>query len=112
MLATLDPTRWSPVWIGAAALAFVLSCAASSVAVLAVFVRFARVRSTIWDSLRDNAYGMYLLHFPVVSWLQYAALPWPVPAVAKASVVFLGTVATSWAVSAALRRVPAIARVL
>lgn len=111
-LATLDPERSALVWRGLAGLAFALSCAATSLAVLAVFVRFAHVRTKVRDSLRDNAYAMYVIHYPFVSWLQYALLPSGLSALAKGSLVFLGTAALTWAASATLRRVPAIARVL
>jgi surface polysaccharide O-acyltransferase-like enzyme len=100
------------VWEMFAALAFVLSCAASGCGFLAVFLRFARTRVRIFDSLRDNAYGMYLVHYGFVTWLQYALLQKQFPAVVKASVVFLGTLVLSWGAVAALRRIPAVARVI
>ena len=92
--------------------AFVVSCAATSFAFLAVFLRFARTRVKIWDSLTDNPYGMYLIHYPFVSWLQYALLKTQMPAIAKGSVVFIGTLALSWGLIGAIRRIPAVARVI
>jgi peptidoglycan/LPS O-acetylase OafA/YrhL len=83
---------------------FVLSCAMSSMAVMAVFLRFARP-SAILDSLRDNAYGMYLVHYAIVTWVQYALLPAPWPGLAKAAVAFGATVALSWFTAAMARRV-------
>jgi hypothetical protein len=91
---------------------FVLSCATSSFAFLALFVRFVSQRGRIWDSLSSNAYGMYLTHYVVVSWLQYALLRSALPGIAKGSLVFLGTVALSWGATAALRRIPAVTRVI
>jgi peptidoglycan/LPS O-acetylase OafA/YrhL len=91
--------------------AFVISCATTSFALLAVFVRFAK-RSAVWNSLSDNAYGMYLIHYPFVSWLQYALLKTQMPAFAKGSIVFLGTMLLSWGVIAGIRRMPAVARVI
>jgi hypothetical protein len=82
-LATLAPERSSYVWRGLTGLAFALSCAASSLAVLAVFVRFAHIRAKLYDSLRENAYAMYVIHYPFVSWLQYALLPSSFSALAK-----------------------------
>lgn len=93
-------------------LVFALSCAASSFAALAFFVRFARKGHPILDSLRRNAYGMYLLHYAFVSWLQYFFLKAPLSGLTKGSLVFLGTVLLSWAATAALRRLPAVARVI
>jgi surface polysaccharide O-acyltransferase-like enzyme len=87
-----------------------LSCAASCFSFLALFVRFANRRSRALDSLSDNEYGMYLIHYAVVSWLGYAMLTAPLPAVAKFALVFAGVVALSWSTSAALRSIPGVAR--
>jgi peptidoglycan/LPS O-acetylase OafA/YrhL len=100
------------VWGTIGGISFALSCAASSLAFLALFIRFAKARNRVLDSLRDNAYGMYLIHYAFVSWLQYAVLKTALPAIAKGSVVFLGTLALAWGVTAALRRIPGVARVI
>ena len=100
------------VWATANGIAFVLSCAASAFCFLAVFVRFARTRVKAFDSLTDSAYGMYLIHYAFVTWLQYALLKAALPAVAKGPLVFVGTVALSWGATVALRRIPAVARVI
>lgn len=92
-------------------LGFVLSCAASGFAFLALFVRFAR-RTRLFDSLRDNAFGIYILHYAFVSWLQYALLPAGLSGFLKAAAVTLGALALSWGTTAALRRIPAVARVI
>ena len=89
---------------------FALSCAASCFGFLALFVRFANRRTRALDSLSDNEYGIYLIHYAFVSWLGYAMLSAPIPAVVKFSLVFAGVVALSWSTSAALRRIPGVAR--
>jgi hypothetical protein len=63
---------------------------------LAVFLRFSRMRSRILDSLSVNAYGIYLVHYVFTVWLQYALMPGDLPAVAKAGLVFIGSVAFGW----------------
>ncbi|HMD71192.1 MAG TPA: acyltransferase [Bryobacteraceae bacterium] len=93
-------------------LGFVLSCAASSFASLALFIRWASGRSRWWDSLSANSYAIFLLHYPCVSWLQYALLPAPLPAIVKGAVVFFGALAVSWGAAAGIRRIPAVARVV
>jgi len=93
-------------------LSFTLSCAASSFAFLALFSRFGRSTGRIFASLRKNAYGMYLVHYAFVSWLQYFLLKAPLSGLAKGTVVFLGAVALSWAATAVLRRIPGVARVI
>jgi surface polysaccharide O-acyltransferase-like enzyme len=99
-------------WEAVGSLAFCVSCAASSFAFLALFLRFARTPRPILDSLRDNAYGMYLIHYACVSWLQYAVLKVELTAPVKGLTVFVGTLAVSWSVTAALRRIPIMALIL
>jgi hypothetical protein len=93
-------------------LGFVLCCGAISFAMLAAFRRFANVRIPVLTSLSLNAYGIYLTHYGFVMWLQYALLPAAIPAAAKASVVLSASLAASWTATAALRRIPAVDRVI
>ena len=99
-------------WEVAADSTFVLSCAASSFAFLAIFVRFAGTRRKMWDSLTANAYGIYLIHYAFVTWLQLGLLKWQLPAIAKGTVVTIAAVLLSWGVTAGLRRIPAVGRVI
>lgn len=87
-------------------LGFVLSCASSSFFLVAIFLHFARNRSRVLDSLSRNAYGMYLVHYVFVVWLQYTLLNAPLFAFVKAAIVFGGTLLLSWAMSETLRRLP------
>jgi surface polysaccharide O-acyltransferase-like enzyme len=66
----------------------------------------------LFDSLSDNAYGIYLIHYAFVSWLQYALLKASLPGVAKGFIAFAGALALSWISIAALKRIPAVARVI
>ncbi len=91
---------------------FVLTCAAISFAFLALFVRFITRGNTIFDSLSDNEYGIYLIHYMFVSWLQMALLAVALGPITKAIAVFSGVLLLSWGTSAALRRVPAIGRLV
>ena len=59
-VATITFHVGSHVWTAIGGLSFVLSCAAF--AMLAIFLRYARSRVPLWDSLSDNAYGIYLVH--------------------------------------------------
>jgi peptidoglycan/LPS O-acetylase OafA/YrhL len=96
-----------PLWLQLIAnLGFVVCCAAGCLAVMAVCIRFAIRRRRVLDSLSANAYGMYLVHYPFVVWMQFALLNAPLPAIVKAALVFTVAVAASWAISAALRGIP------
>ena len=91
---------------------WVLSCAASCFGFMSLFARFATRRVAAFDSLTENAYGMYLIHYAFVSWLQLALLRIAMPGLAKGALVTLATIALSWATTSALRRIPAVARVI
>jgi hypothetical protein len=107
-IATIEPEGASPS-LGlqlAASLGFILCCASNCFFFAAVFLRFATKCVPAFDSLSANAYGMYLVHYVFVVWLQYAMLGLALFAIAKAAIVFTGTLILSWATTAALRRVP------
>ena len=99
-------------WEIATDVLFAASCAASSFAFLSLFLRFARSRSSLFGSLSRNSYGIYLVHYAFVSWLQLALVGASLPAALKLTVVTCGAVAGSWLLTSTLRRVPAVARVV
>jgi surface polysaccharide O-acyltransferase-like enzyme len=87
----------------AAALAFPWACAAGAFSLLAIALRLFQFRDRAFDSLSINAYGIYLLHYAVVVWLQYALLAVALPAGAKSILVLAPALALSWTASAGLR---------
>jgi peptidoglycan/LPS O-acetylase OafA/YrhL len=91
---------------------FVLCCGTISFAFVALFRRFAVAHRPVLDSLSASSYGMYLVHYPIVVWLQFALLAVALGPVAKGAIVSAGAIALSWAIVVALRRAPVIARVL
>jgi glucans biosynthesis protein C len=90
----------------AGGLSFVLACLCNGFCMLALALRFAARRRVWLDSLKENAYGMYLVHYLFVVWLQYALLTAPLPAIVKAAIVFFTTVVLSWSATEAWRRLP------
>jgi hypothetical protein len=94
-------------------LSFVFACFASCFAVLAVALRFiSRRLPSLLAGLRDSAYGMYLVHYLFVVWLQFALLGMALPAVIKGAAVFGGTLFLSWSAVAALRRLPSVGQII
>ncbi|MBK7535941.1 MAG: acyltransferase [Myxococcales bacterium] len=91
-------------WNLLASLAFVVVCAALCLAMTALFLRFVAGRGRTWTSLARSAYGMYLLHYPIVSWLQYGLLGAALAGWTKAALVFGGAVALSWLLTLLPRR--------
>ena len=79
---------------------------------LALFLRFEARSLPALDSLRVNAYGMYLTHYIFVVWLQYLVLDAALPAIVKAAIVFSTALALSWGVASIMRRMPVAARVI
>lgn len=90
---------------------FAISCAASSFFLLAVFLRYNH-GGPVWESLGRCAYGIYLVHYVFVTWLQYALVGVTAPALFKFGVVLIGAIGLSWAVAAGLRRIPGVRAIL
>jgi len=80
--------------------------------VLALVLRFASRRSRMLDALKRDAYGMYLVHYVFVVWLQYALLGLGLDAVVKGSIVFGSTLLLSWGAIVAMRRLASAAQVI
>ena len=95
-----------------ATFSWTLSCAASSFAFLALFLRFANTGRVWADSLAQNSYAIYLLHYMFVSWLQYSAAAIHLAPWLKLIGVFSAAAVLSWWTAAAIRRIPAVARVV
>jgi hypothetical protein len=85
---------------------FALACASGCFGVMAGCLRFAMLRSRALASLATNAFGIYLLHYVFVVWLQYALLGVALFAVEKALIVFGGSLLLAWSATIALRLVP------
>ena len=64
------------------------------------------------DAMRPSAYGIFLVHYIFIIWLQYAVYDYSWPAVVKAAVVFAGTLALSWGLTVTLRKIPVVARMI
>ena len=88
-----------------ASLAYAPACIAGGMFMLAVFLRFSRAHLRVLDSLSTNAYGIYLVHYVFIVWLQYVLLPAGLPSVVKAAIVFAGTFVLSWPVSIVVTKI-------
>lgn len=104
-----SPPLW---WHTAYGLVFAMFCASMTSSVPAVFLRFAKSPSWPLDAMQKNAYGIYLLHFIPLIWMQYLVYDLSLPAFAKFAIVFAVTLSTSWAVTSLLRGIPMLARMI
>jgi surface polysaccharide O-acyltransferase-like enzyme len=102
-----------PDWYeGIYAVCFTIFSVAIMFLILAYFLRFKHSGWSILDPMQADAYGMFLVHYPIVLWLQYWLFDFDVPAIVKATTAFVLTVALSWAATAALRKIPGATKVL
>jgi hypothetical protein len=102
-----------PAWYETAySLLFVLFSAATMFAILAYFLNHRRTEFSVLDRLQADAYGMFLVHYPIVLWLQYSLYDVDVPAIVKATIAFVGTTLLSWGATWLLRQIPGAKRVL
>jgi hypothetical protein len=101
--------QWYEAFYG---LFFVAFSAAILFAILAFFLRFKQSGWSMLDPMQADAYGMFLVHYTIVLWLQYWLFDFDIPAIVKALVAFVLTVAFSWALTRALRMLPGATKVL
>jgi len=102
------PLSWKVV----SGLVFAMYSAAMAFTVSAVFVRFAKSDWSLLDALQPSAYGIYLVHYVFIIWLQYAVYDYSLPAGVKFAIVFAGTLSMSWGLTVILRKIPVVARMI
>ena len=83
---------------------FVSSCLTSSLAFLSFFRKKMRSRVKVWTNFSSNAFGIYLLHYVLVTWTQYLLLKWILPASLKFLIVFMVSLLVSWLIIHLIRR--------
>jgi hypothetical protein len=93
-------------------LAFALFSAAMTTAEISIFVRHAKARLTFLDAMRPSAYGIFLVHYIFIIYLQYAIYDPPLPAFVKFTIVFVGALSLSWGTTLLLRKIPFVARMI
>jgi Acyltransferase family len=109
----LDSQVFQPDWYEASyALFFVAFSAAILFAIFAYFLRFKRSDWSVLDPVQADAYGIFVVHYPIVLWLQYWLFDFDLPAIVKAAASLVLTVILSWAATAALRKIPGATHVL
>jgi surface polysaccharide O-acyltransferase-like enzyme len=109
MIDLRSPPLW---WHTAYGVAFALFTAAMTFTVPAFFLHFAKLPFRFLDAMQKQAYGIYLLHFIPLIWLQYLITDPPLPAFVKFAIVFTGTLSTSWLATMGLRKIPGVARMI
>jgi uncharacterized membrane protein len=102
-----------PDWYeGIYAVCFTVFSVAIMFLILAYFLRFKHSGWSILDPMQADAYGMFLVHYPIALWLQYWLFDYDLPAIIKVAIGLALTIALSWALTRALRKIPGARSVL
>jgi surface polysaccharide O-acyltransferase-like enzyme len=93
-------------------LIFVASCISSSLAFLSIFKQNIQKENKYWTNLSANAFGIYLLHYIFITWLQFALLNSSLPVIIKFLIVFSFSLLASWAIINFIRKFKIIDQVI
>jgi len=93
-------------------IAFLVCCVTYVLGMTGFFLSLSKRRFRILDSLSNNSYGIYIVHYVFITWLQYLLLSPSVSPIFKGMAVFLITLLLSWATIAAIRHIPLAAKVI
>jgi surface polysaccharide O-acyltransferase-like enzyme len=104
-----SPALW---WKIAYGVAFASFSAAMAFTVPATSLRLAHSSLKLLDAMQPSAYGIYLLHYIFIIWLQYVVYDPAWPAFVKFAIVFIGTLGGSWVLTVLLRKIPVVARMI
>jgi surface polysaccharide O-acyltransferase-like enzyme len=104
-----SPPLW---WKSAYGVAFAMFSAAMAFTVPATSLRLAHSSMRLLDAMQPSAYGIFLLHYVFIIWLQYFVYDPACPAGVKAGIVFAGTLGGSWILTVLLRKIPFVARMI
>jgi surface polysaccharide O-acyltransferase-like enzyme len=109
-IANFDsPPLW---WKTAYGVAFAMFSAAMAFTVLATSLRLAKSSLSLLDAMQPSAYGIFLVHYMFIIWLQYAVYDHAFPSLVKFAIVFAGTLSLSWGIVVLLRKIPFVARMM
>jgi peptidoglycan/LPS O-acetylase OafA/YrhL len=100
------------VWKASYGLAFASFSAAMAFTLPAIFLRLAGSAWKWLDAMQPSAYGIYLLHYIFIVWLQYVVYDASISAIAKFAIVFAGTLSMSWGLTMLLRKIPVVGRMI
>jgi surface polysaccharide O-acyltransferase-like enzyme len=76
------------------------------------FVRSAKSPMWLLDAIQPSAYGIFLIHYIFIIWLQYAVYEPAWSPFVKFAIVFVATLAGSWATVVLLRKIPFVRRMI
>lgn len=89
---------------------FVFNCVVSSIFFMVLFKKRFSNPGRIWSQVSVVAFGLYVLHYPFITWTQYLLLPYTIDPIIKFTLVFLIGLAGSWLLTLLLKKTPAVGR--
>jgi glucans biosynthesis protein C len=87
---------------------YVASCTISCIAFITTFRKLTTKESYWWNSLSENAYLIYLIHYIFVVWCQFLLLKFDIPAFIKFSLTLIFSLSLSWLASVQFRKITII----
>jgi len=91
---------------------FACSCSMSCLAIIYLFRKKIAASNWFWNSLSQNAYMIYLLHYVFVIWMQFGLTNVAIFPITKFLIVFVCSLILSWCSSIILRKNKWIAKYL
>jgi len=91
---------------------YVGTCTAACMAFIGFFKTIVKHSNKLWNSLSENAYLIYLLHYFFVIWAQFLLMRYEIHALGKFSIVFLFSLTASWTAAICLRKINIVKRYL
>jgi glucans biosynthesis protein C len=91
---------------------YTASCILSCIAFLTVFRRFVKTGNPWLNSLSENAYLIYFVHYVFVIWCQFLLLSVSISALTKFVVTFIVALSLSWMTSSLLRKIRIVGKYL
>ena len=84
---------------------YVASCTASCIAFISLFRSQIKKPKLWWNSLSENAYLIYLIHYLFIIWIQFSILKFNIPPFLKFLIAFITALILSWIASKLLRKI-------
>jgi surface polysaccharide O-acyltransferase-like enzyme len=91
---------------------FTFICMTVSIGLLGFFTRYVKNNNKVFDNLSSNSYGIYIVHMPILVTLHFLLLNIDFFSVFKPWVVVIAGLLLSWGLTAALRLIPVVRKVI
>jgi glucans biosynthesis protein C len=91
---------------------YIASCILSCIAFLTVYRKLVQTGKSWLNSLSENAYLIYFIHYIFVIWCQFLLLNLSIPAFTKFVVTFIVALSLSWMTSILLRKIKIVEKYL